>query len=120
MGRYIAFKSNETKQTLLTYRAGSYPNSPGKFLEEALSLKYDDDVLYDIHTFRNETFSEINTEIDRVKAEISLELIKRDFENHNFLDLVETYEELLEIRGGLRTIVELFETHRNELLISYG
>ena len=120
MGRYIAFKSNETKQTLLTYRAGSYPNSPGKFLEEALSLKYDGDVLYDIHNFKNETFSEVNEKIEEVKNEIALELIKRDFENHTFLDLVETYEELLQIRGMLGTILELFETHRNELLISYG
>lgn len=120
MGRYIVFKNNATKEVLLSFRAGSYPESPGRFLEENLSLKWDADVYYDIHTFKNETFFEVNQEIQKVRGEIALNLIKRDFENFDFLNLIETYENLLEIRGILCAISEMFEDHNNEMLISYG
>ena len=120
MGRYIVFKEVETKNTLLTFRAGSYPNSIGKVLEESLSLRWDSETLYDIQAFKNETFSEINERIEEVKFDISLSLIKKDFDNSEFSEQVQEYEELLELRGALGTILELFETHRNELLISYG
>ena len=120
MGRYIVFKDVETKNTLLTFRAGSYPNSVGKILEESLSLKWDSETLYDIQAFKNATFSEINERIAVVKFDISLNLIKKDFNNFEFLEQIQEYEELLGVRGAFGTILELFETHRNEFLISYG
>ena len=122
MGRYIVFKEvgDTEDKTLLSFRAGSYPNTLGRFLEETLPLRYENDTYYDLSTFKAELYPEINQKIEEAKSHIILTLMKKDFDNYELLELVEEYEELLEIRGGLGTIVELFETHLNELLISHG
>ena len=122
MGRYIVFKEvgDAEDKTLLSFRAGSYPNTLGRFLEENLPLRYENDTYYDLNTFKAELYPEINQKIEETKSHIILTLMKKDFDNYELLEWVKEYEELLEIRGGLGTIVELFETHKNELLISYG
>jgi hypothetical protein len=65
-------------------------------------------------------FNDIEQDISEQKQIMALMLIKRDYELHNMIEYIETYEALLKAFGMLRVISKMISDNEHVLYLTYG